>query len=274
MDEWDIDVPGDFEPIVSEEVFQRVQEVLESRGLKKSHHALDNPLFPLRRFVRCAWCDTPMTGSNPNGGPHRYYFCRNSTCEGDGEKSVSVRKDDLEGGFLDLVSSLAPRPELVALFAEIVRDVWAKRHRAQAVRRDQLARRLDELRSARNTLVDAHVHKRQLDAETFQEQMERNRSEETLVKRQLADVEQKVPDVESILPFAERVLRDPGGLWEDSELPQRQRLQRYWFPEGLRYDGESFGIAVRSPVFETLGSLGTEREGVVTPGGFEPPSPG
>ena len=77
-----------------------------------------------------------------------------------------------------------------------------------------------------------------------------------------------------ILPFAERVLRNPGQLREDSELPQRQRLQRYLFPEGLRYDGESFGIAVRSPAFETLGSLGAEREEMVTPRGFEPLSPG
>ncbi len=274
LEDWDISVRGDFEPIVSEETFQRVQEVLDSRGLKKSHHTLDNPMFPLRRFIRCSWCDTPMTGNAPNGGPHRYYFCRNSACKGDGEKRVSVRTEDLERTFLDLVGSMVPRPELVSLFAEIVRDVWTKRHRAQAVRRDQLARRLDELRSARNALVDAHVHKRQLDADTFQEQMERNRSDEAQLKRQLAEAAQKVPEVESILPFAERVLRDPGALWEDSELPRRQRLQRYLFPEGLRFDGESFGIAVRSPVFETLGSLGARREEVVTPRGFEPLSPG
>ena len=118
------------------------------------------------------------------------------------------------------------------------------------------------------TIAELDKHK-DLDAETFQGQMGRNRSEETLVKRQLADVQLEVPDVESILPFAERVLRDPGGLWEDAELPQR-----YLFPEGLRYDGESFGIAVRSPVFETLGSLGARGEEVVTPRGFEPLSPG
>ncbi|MBL6757205.1 MAG: hypothetical protein ISQ11_12405 [Planctomycetes bacterium] len=215
-----------------------------------------------------------MTGNAPNSGRHRYYFCRNRACQGDGKKRVSVRTEKMERSFLDLVENLAPRPELVSLFAEIVRDVWSKRHRAQAARRDRLARRLDELRSARNGLVDAHVHKGQLDAETFREQMERNRSDEAVVKRQLADATQEVPDVESILPFAERVLRDPGSLWEHSELPQRQRLQRYLFPEGLRYDGESFGIAVRSPVFETLGSLEAEREEVVTLGGFEPPSPG
>jgi hypothetical protein len=67
----------------------------------------------------------------------------------------------------------------------------------------------------------------------------------------------------SILPCAQRLPSDPGSLWKDSELPQRQRLQRYLFPEGLSFDGDSFGIAARSPIYETLGSLGTQREEMV-----------
>lgn len=43
---------GNFEPIVSEELFGRVQEVLTGRGYTAARHKLDTPDLPLRRFVR------------------------------------------------------------------------------------------------------------------------------------------------------------------------------------------------------------------------------
>ena len=41
-------------------------------------------------------------------------------------------------------------------------------------------------------------------------------------------------DVEGILNFAERVLPRASYLWIQASLEQRQRLQRLFFPEGVR----------------------------------------
>ena len=60
----------------------------------------------------------------------------------------------------------------------------------------------------------------------------------------------------------------------DCSLAHRKRLQWFLYPEGLTFDGERIGTPLTSPLFTWLRSLADEKEKMVTPGGFEPPSPG
>ena len=91
-------VKGDFEPVVPESLFRRVQVVLAAPSA--TPHDLNNPEFPLRRFVACAVCATPLTGSAPKGRSKRYayYHCR--VCKG-----ISVRKEQLEARFVALLEA-------------------------------------------------------------------------------------------------------------------------------------------------------------------------
>jgi hypothetical protein len=56
---WNVSMPGDFEPLVSEETFATVQAVLSGRWPDVLNRRRDHPDFPLRRFVRCGKSDTP-----------------------------------------------------------------------------------------------------------------------------------------------------------------------------------------------------------------------
>src|SRR4051812_18206263 len=59
---WKLRTAGDFEALVSEETFERVQQVLSGRK-KVTAYTRNNPDFPLRRFVSCSGCSRPLTGS-------------------------------------------------------------------------------------------------------------------------------------------------------------------------------------------------------------------
>jgi DNA invertase Pin-like site-specific DNA recombinase len=122
---WGISVRGDFEPLVPEEVFLRVQARLPGRGKPPALHRRDHPDFPLRRFVACAACGKPLTGSNSRGKsarPYPYYHC--VACG-----KVRVRKSRLEDEFRGLLARLRPREEYARLFNEIVLDVWRDRQK-------------------------------------------------------------------------------------------------------------------------------------------------
>ncbi len=98
-------IRGDFEPLVSEGLFHRAQAALRGHSGPATHH-LDSPDFPLRRFVVCDRCDTPLTGSAPRGRTktYPYYHCRK--CNG-----VSIRREALHGRFVELLAGLKPRLE-------------------------------------------------------------------------------------------------------------------------------------------------------------------
>ena len=94
---WGIErVKGDFEPLVSVELFDRVQDVLEGRAQAVTPHQRNHQDFPLRRFASCADCGLPITGSWSKGRAHRYayYRCRNTN-----RLSAKVSKDQFEREF-------------------------------------------------------------------------------------------------------------------------------------------------------------------------------
>jgi hypothetical protein len=54
---------GDFEPLVSEKVFYRVQAILDGRFEITAPRERSGPDFPLRGYVRCETCGKPLTAS-------------------------------------------------------------------------------------------------------------------------------------------------------------------------------------------------------------------
>ena len=83
---------GDFEPLISEELFYRVQAILSGRVPSTAPQQRAHPDFPLRGFVRCESCGRGLTGSWSKGRSeyYAYYHCR------PGCRSVSVSKAKLE----------------------------------------------------------------------------------------------------------------------------------------------------------------------------------
>ncbi len=58
---------GDFEPLISEDLFFRVQSVLSGRVPTATPQQRTHPDFPLRAFVRCESCGRGLTGSWSKG---------------------------------------------------------------------------------------------------------------------------------------------------------------------------------------------------------------
>jgi site-specific DNA recombinase len=81
---WGITVRGQFQPIISDEVFDRVHERLGGGGVaSRQTRSRENPDFPLRVFVRCEKCGKGLTGSfstGRRGNRYPHYCCRVKGC--------------------------------------------------------------------------------------------------------------------------------------------------------------------------------------------------
>ena len=161
---WGLVENGDWDPLVSVETFDRVQAILAGKHGACGRRKRDREDFPLRRFVRCAQCEKPVTGSwskGKAGKKYTYYRCRESACS-----NFNVRKDDLETAFVELLESLRPKPVYLSLFREIVLDVWKQRRVEAGARRRTLEGRIVSLRDRIDQLVEAHVHAKSIDRQT------------------------------------------------------------------------------------------------------------
>ena len=264
-----IDVPslgvtrrGDFTPLVSDVLFHRVQARLKGRGVALTPHQRNHPDFPLRRFVACGACGTPLTGSWSTGRSRRYayYHCR--SCRG-----VRVGKDRLETIFTALLEQLQPNAAYMRLFREIVLDVWRARQVDVTKLRRDIERRVDDVRQRLDQLDDAFIYKHTIDQATYDHQRDTLREERTLAEVELHEAKIEEFDVEGIVAFAEHLLTNAARLWLEASLDQKQRLQQMFFPEGLQFDGEAFGTAVTCLAFKDFKALRPTGTDVASPTG-------
>ena len=262
---WELSARGDFEALVSEAVFRRVQRLLDGKGAPLRPHARDHEDFPLRRFVGCSHCSTPLTGSWSTGRSRKYayYHCRKC-------KRVKSSKETLEGTFIDLLSQLQPEPGYMRLLNAIVLDVWKDRqNEAERLRRD-LENVVRQKRERLDRVDEAFLHERSIDRQTYERQRDQLREQLALTEIELNDAVLSRLDIDGVLAFAEYVMTNAARLWMELSLGQRQQLQKALFPNGLHFDGEKFGTAITCLAFKQLGETGEVKSDVASPPGFEP----
>jgi site-specific DNA recombinase len=94
------------EPLISQELFDTVQERLAGNTNGKIVHKKVNEDFPLRGFVKCVGCGKNLTAAWSRGkGGERfpYYFCWNRDCK---NKVYVSREQDRVRVFLAALPSL------------------------------------------------------------------------------------------------------------------------------------------------------------------------
>lgn len=115
-------VKGKHEPLVSEEVFFRVQSILKARDNQKSYIRQKEKLreeFPLRGHLKCPGCQLLWTGSvsNGNGGKYAYYHC-SKLCK------LRVRADEANGLFSEYLRNFQLSPEIKDLHLAMMEKMF------------------------------------------------------------------------------------------------------------------------------------------------------
>jgi hypothetical protein len=155
------------------------------------------------------------------------------------------------------------------LFRAVVLDVWKERCAAAGSFRADLERRLLELQHREEVLDEAFLFKKQIDSQTYERQRDRLREEVALARIELEDARLDEIDVEGILGFAEHVLGNAARLWMNASPEQKQRLQRVFFPDGLRFRDGRIGTAVTCLAFKQMAAIGGGDSSLASPTGLE-----
>lgn len=113
----DLRTKGLHQPLISEDLFERVQRILDGKKPAPIVRQKLNPNLPLKCFVKCFACCTPLTGGFPKGRTNKYprYWCRKSGC-----RSVGISKESVEREFLLLLHRLQPDKSIIGSFPKIV----------------------------------------------------------------------------------------------------------------------------------------------------------
>jgi site-specific DNA recombinase len=220
---------GSFIPIVPNDLFWRVQSLLEKEG---GHHrksyTLDHPDFPLRGTVRCG-CGKFVTASWTRRTHTAFGYYRCFDCQAENH-----RKDTIEGDFVTLLDNHHWPEDIFDTLTPRIKHWWAQRHVVTVTKqRHQEAEqhRLKELQKA----VALKAAEGTVPDDIAREQIDDLRRQAALLTKAPEMVADPTVELPCVIDFGKQVLTQPGTFWKHAQYPTKKKLQTFLLHDGVVY---------------------------------------
>ncbi|MGB2578713.1 DNA invertase Pin-like site-specific DNA recombinase [Elusimicrobium simillimum] len=248
-------IKGTHIPLISEELFNKVQDILHGKRPNAIPRKRNNPLFPLRRYVRCLSCGEYMTASSAtgkgNGRPKvPYYHC--SKCRS--SKQSRVLKKVLEPAFSEYLKSLEISADKINYFEKFV--ITAYKNQTADIQAVENA-----VKKEVNTLEDEMSRLIRLAAKGTVKEDYINREIEKIElkineKKLLISEAEDGPNLEEGWAFVKEFVNNLAEIWDKADLDLRQRVQGLITPEGFYFE-ENLIKPQKNPCFISIFSSKT-----------------
>jgi site-specific DNA recombinase len=231
----DVRVRGIHEPIVTQETFDAVQEMIREKNPEKKPYRKTRDDFPLRQFVACAVCGRGLTAGYNRGRKERYafYFCYVRTCRG-----VSIRAEELHRLFKELLALHQPTEEAIRKgLPELAASRWAAQREGLAHKAGKLSQRQRDIQAMCNGALEKLLHG-SITEQQYKSFVEPNEREAADITERLAALEKARATLDEITEQVRAEAIDLAGTWERASLDDKLDLQRSLFGRYLYFEPE------------------------------------
>ena len=233
---------GTYQPIVTEQLFEKVQAVLNGRKNIITHYLHENPDFPLRRFV------TDEQGNNLTGywskGEYKkypYYTFK--------QPGTLVRKEVLEIKFLEFLALF----EFDSTHLKNLRKGLIEAFSKKGAKNENNYVQIEVTLATKNKELDHYValdRNGDISKATFKDRVANLEAEIATLNDLLVNRPKAIYDIKDLMAFAEKILKDPCRLWQNSHFELRKRLQKFYFPLGIIFNGQYFRTPTMCSLFK------------------------
>ena len=262
------EIEGLHKPMITRDELYRIQMRRAGKVVGYRRDSF-NPLFPLRKTIKCMDCGRSLTGSSTrgNGGTYPYYHCYKTDCSSFGK---GVSKVILEKEFLRHLSTIIPKEAWLKVFNETALLHWKKEGQNFDLDAQKYQRQLTDLEAKRKRIFEMREDG-SYSKEEFQERKEKMDNEIAAARISLSESRIEQFDIESALSYATQFIRDLARQWFDLPPKLRPRFQKLVFPEGIPYKRDvGFGTTKLGLIFELNRQSHNKNSQVVPSRGIEP----
>lgn len=262
--EWNVGwMKGLHEPLISLATFNRNQERLGERA--KAPFRRDLRLdFPLRGFVLCDCCGSPLTAASSRGrnGMHPYYRCYHRACSVYG-KGIKARQ--MEAEFERLLGRARPSPQVITATKRAVELIWKQKVAQVGDRRKQRLAEIRRIDAKVVDLIDAAVSTTSRDMrQHYEDQVARLSKTKSALQEAIALDTGRDTTIGTAVGTALDFMANPQQLWMGGAYDDKRLVLKLTFSHRLRYSRTSgFGTADFSLPFKLLQSKSVADFGMV-----------
>ena len=258
-EEAEIIVDGQHEALITEELFDRVQDIMD--GKRKKNPKLTKkikPEFYLRKFLVCPYCGRAITGATSSGGSgglYPYYFCPKTG------KHVRINAEVLNSLFIDYISGFRPHKAIIQLYTEIVNDL--RKENAREIRSiiDKLDKELFEIKERMIKIEDKFIDG-EIDKETYQRMMSRYENELKKIedKKELLETSNR-GKIEPQLKYSINLIDNIDNFFKYAPAEAKIKALSSIFPEKIEFDGKNFRTEKLNSVLALIHQKNNELRG-------------
>ena len=243
-------VLGIHEPIVTEELFYEVQDVLAGKKKITTKYARVNDEYPMRGFMVCSKCGKNLTGSSSkgNGGTYYYYHCTKGCNE-------RFKSNDLHNNFYDWLSNISFKPEVGALYLAVMEDVFKTNEgdRDTEIKKfeTKLAEETKFMDEAARSLV-----KGDLDKFAYNRMKENNAKTCANFRTRIAELKSTDSGFKEYTKYNVSLMSNLKQYYSTATLDNKQKMLGLMFPEKLVFTNKEFQTTKESELLTLLCNAG------------------
>jgi site-specific DNA recombinase len=262
---------GKHEPLVSLDTYERIQERIKgaARAPMRADIRAD---FPLRGAVCCSSCGKPMSAcwsTSKTGIKHPYYLCFGKGCE---RYRKSIRRQDIESAFSDMLRQMVPAPRLLELAKAMFRNAWDQRTAQTADLTESYKREIAKIEKETRRLIDLIVDSTSTEvAKAYERRVSELERQKLLMEEKRADLGKRPGSFDELFELAMGFLSKPYELWVSGSLALQKLVLRLTFAEHLVYCPKSgFRTPKTTMPFNLLEPFREGEKLMALPRGVEP----
>ena len=239
-------IKGIHEPLIDNDTFLSVQNVLAGKNRKQAKPSKIKLLFPLRGHLKCSQCGGNLTASSSQGRNKKYdyYHCQHGCKE-------RINASLIHKEFDFFLKSIRVNSEVATLYTEILRDI-ANQHEGTTESR---------LRENNNKLANLRLKLKELDYKWIGGSIADDDYKRIAiaVKEDIARLEQisyelTLPEtrLDQHLEYGISVLSNAAFYYANSSLETKQKIIGSIFPGKLIFDGKKYRTAQENTVLSLI----------------------
>jgi site-specific DNA recombinase len=248
-------VIGLHEPIVSDELFNKVQQVAAAKRYIKPKPSRRKETLPMRGYLVCNKCGKNLTGSKSKGkgGIYHYYHCQNGCKE-------RFRADAAHGNFSEWLNEITLKPDIAALYIADIEDTIKTEFGNTYKEIEQLEKAKQKSEDMRAKVERKYVEEI-IDESTFKRVKKSYEDEIYNYSARIAELKNEDTDFKNYAEYCFTLLSKLDIAYERTDLEGKQKLLSSIFPNKLVFNGKSYRTPVQNEIHKILFSNNKAFEG-------------
>jgi len=224
-------VQGQHEPLISERLFNDVQDALDGRKRKAGIKIMSMDELPLRGFLECSRCSRILTGSASKGRKQYYYYYHCSS-----QCGCRYKAEDVNDAFVGELKKYTLDSSMKELCEAVLLDVYNNENNESKDDRKTLLKQIDEqnerLKKAREFMLTSKIEPEDYALIKRETEVALNKLE-----ARLSDFAANPVQVDVFLSKAINVIANISNMYQNSDNEGRRAIIGSMYPEKLHFDG-------------------------------------